>query len=160
MLQQSGLFTVINATVPHFHCSVSHISTSFAPPDIFVCSPLKLLGASFLSIVLVSSCRLRSGAGPAADKRRGGAAAAAGVGDEQGGESEGGSQHANTRHVFGGASDGKKKEKKTNTHPSSCSEPIFFPVAIAMVEDKQLQPEPHRSENMIMTFSTLTLSSA
>lgn len=117
MLQQSGLFAVINTTVPHFHCSMSHISTSFAPPDIFVCSPLKLLGASFLSIVLVSSCRLRSGAGPAADKRRGGAAAAAGVGDEQGGESEGGSQHANTRHVSGGASDGKKKRKKNKHSP-------------------------------------------
>lgn len=78
--------------VPHFHviCSASQSSCA---------QPLKLLRASFISIVLVSSCRLRSGAGPTSDERRGGAAAAVGFGHEQGGESEGRSQRANTPHV-------------------------------------------------------------
>lgn len=68
--------------------------------------------------------------------------------------------HTHT-HVSGGATDGKEKRKKNPKHsPAFMQQAYLFPVTIAMGEDKQLQPEPHRSENMIMTFSRLTLSSA
>lgn len=81
--------------------SVLQTHTSSAPRPIIphhllACSPLKLLSASLTSVVVVSPRCLRSGAGPTSDERRGGAAAPVGFGDEQGGESEGRSEHTNT----------------------------------------------------------------